>query len=122
MFKLADLVEQHQEELGILQSMDNGKPAKVATEVDVKMVHEVIRYYAGWVDKIKGSTVTPDGPYFAYTKKEPVGVIGQIIPWNFPLAMFSWKISPALAAGCTIVIKPATQTPITALRVAELFK
>lgn len=106
----------------MLESMDNGKPVKIATEIDIKMVYDVIRYYAGWVDKIRGNLIAVDGPYLAYTKKEPVGVVGQIIPWNFPLAMMSWKISPALAAGCTIVLKPASQTPLTALRFAEMFK
>ncbi len=86
------------------------------------MVYRVIKYYAGWVDKIRGSTIPCDGPFFAYTKKQPVGVVGQIIPWNFPLAMVSWKLGPALAAGCTVVMKTAEQTPLTALRVAELIK
>lgn len=86
------------------------------------MVYRVIKYYAGWVDKIRGHTIPADGPFFAYTKKEPVGVVGQIIPWNFPLAMLSWKLGPALAAGCTVVLKTAEQTPLTALRVGELIQ
>lgn len=84
------------------------------------MTHQVFRYYAGWVDKIRGHTLNADGPFFAYTKREPVGVVGQIIPWNFPLAMFSWKVAPALAAGCSVIIKSAEQTPLTALRIGEL--
>lgn len=121
-FKLADLIQKNADELAVLESMDNGKPAHIARVADMEMVHSVFRYYAGWVDKIRGSTLSPDGPFFAYTKKEPVGVVGQIIPWNFPLAMFSWKVAPALAAGCSIVIKAAEQTPLTALRMGELMQ
>lgn len=105
-----------------MESIDNGKPAHIAKSVDVEMVYRVIRYYAGWVDKIRGTTIPCDGPFFAYTRKEPVGVVGQIIPWNFPLAMVSWKLGPALAAGCTIVMKTAEQTPLTALRIGELIQ
>lgn len=122
MYRLADLIKKNQEELGVLESLDNGKPAHIAKAVDIEMVYRVIKYYAGWVDKIRGHTIPTDGPFFAYTKKEPVGVVGQIIPWNFPLAMVSWKLGPALAAGCTVVMKTAEQTPLTALRIAELIK
>jgi aldehyde dehydrogenase (NAD+) len=80
------------------------------------MTYRVFKYYAGWADKIRGHTLPSDGPFFAYTKREPVGVVGQIIPWNFPLVMLSWKLGPALAAGCTVVMKIAEQTPLTALR------
>lgn len=118
MFRLADLIKKNQDELGTLESIDNGKPAHIAKAVDIQMVYRVIKYYAGWVDKIRGSTLPVDGPFFAYTKKQPVGVVGQIIPWNFPLAMVSWKLGPALAAGCTVVMKTAEQTPLTALRIA----
>ncbi len=82
------------------------------------MAYQVMKYYAGWVDKIRGNTLPVDGPFFAYTKKQPVGVVGQIIPWNVPLVMLSWKLGPALAAGCTVVMKTAEQTPLTALRIA----
>jgi aldehyde dehydrogenase (NAD+) len=107
MFRLADLIKKNQNELGVLESLDNGKPAHIATAVDVEMVYRVIKYYGGWVDKIRGQTIPSDGPFFSYTKREPVGVVGQIIPWNFPLAMLSWKLGPALAAGCTVVMKTA---------------
>jgi aldehyde dehydrogenase (NAD+) len=102
--------------------MDNGKPVHVAKYADLEMTIQCIKYYASWVDKIRGSTFNADGPFFAYTKKEPVGVVGQIIPWNVPLIMLAWKLGPALAAGCTTIVKTAEQTPLSALRVAELIK
>lgn len=86
------------------------------------MVYRTIKSYAGWPDKIRGNTLPCDGPFLAYTKKQPVGVVAQIIPWNVPLIMLAWKLGPALAAGCTVVVKTAQQTPLTALRVAELIK
>ena len=87
---------------------------------DLPLVIDCYRYYAGWADKIEGKTIPINGPYFCYTRHEPVGVVGQIIPWNFPLLMQAWKWGPALACGCTSVLKPAEQTPLTALRLAEL--
>jgi aldehyde dehydrogenase (NAD+) len=118
--KLADLIEQHQEELASLETLDNGKPYRDSLNVDLPLTIKCYRYYAGWADKIHGKTIPVDGSYFCYTRHEPVGVVGQIIPWNFPLLMQAWKWGPALAAGCTIILKPAEQTPLTALRVAEL--
>ncbi len=124
--KLADLVEANADELAQLESLDNGKPVMMARHGDVVMTAEFLRYMAGWATKIEGSTIdvslsyVPQGQFFAYTRKEPVGVCGQIIPWNFPLLMAAWKIGPALAAGCTVVLKPAEQTPLTALRLGEL--
>jgi len=118
--KLADLLERNQEELAGLESLDNGKPYRDSLTIDVPMTVKCYRYYAGWADKIHGKTIPVDGNYFCYTRHEPVGVVGQIIPWNFPLLMQAWKWGPALAAGCTIVLKPAEQTPLTALRVAAL--
>jgi aldehyde dehydrogenase (NAD+) len=118
--RLADLVEQHKEELAALESLDNGKPYRDAIAADLPLTIKCYRYYAGWADKIHGKTIPVDGPYFCYTKHEPVGVVGQIIPWNFPLLMQAWKWGPALASGCTVVLKPAEQTPLTALRVAAL--
>jgi len=120
MNKLADLIESHKEELAALESLDNGKPYPVALAADVALTVKCYRYYAGWADKIHGKTIPIEGNYFCYTRHEPVGVVGQIIPWNFPLLMQAWKLGPALAAGCTVVLKPAEQTPLTALRVAEL--
>ena len=120
-FKLADLVEQHADELAELESLDNGKPVGLAKAVDVRLTVEHLRYFGGWPTKIVGETIPVSWPNaFCYTRKEPVGVCGQIIPWNFPLLMASWKVSPALAAGCTVVLKPAEQTPLTALRLGEL--
>ena len=87
--------------------MNNGKPWHIAKVADLVLAHRCIRYYAGWVEKIRGHTINMDGPFFAYTRKEPVGVVGQVIPWNFPLLMLAWKWGPALAAGCTIVMKTA---------------
>jgi len=120
MNKLADLIEKHADELAQLEALDNGKPAHIARVADLTLTIACYRYYAGWADKIEGKTIPVNGPYFSYTKHEPVGVVGQIIPWNFPLLMQAWKLGPALAAGCTVVMKPAEQTPLTALRVGEL--
>jgi aldehyde dehydrogenase (NAD+) len=118
--RLADLIEQNADELAALESLDNGKPYKDARNIDVPLTVKCYRYYAGWADKIHGKTIPVEGPYFCYTRHEPVGVVGQIIPWNFPLLMQAWKWGPALATGCTIVLKPAEQTPLTALRVGAL--
>ncbi len=121
MLKLADLVEQNADELAQLESLDNGKPVGLAKAVDVRLTAEHLRYFAGWPTKIVGETIPVSWPNtFCYTRKEPVGVCGQIIPWNFPLLMAGWKVAPALAAGCTVVLKPAEQTPLTALRLGEL--
>jgi phenylacetaldehyde dehydrogenase len=123
-WKLADLIEQHLEEFAQLESLDNGKPLKIARVADLPLVIETLRYYAGWATKIEGNTIplTLSSPskFLAYTVREPVGVVGQIIPWNFPLLMAAWKLGPALAAGCTIVLKPAEQTPLTALLLGEM--
>jgi aldehyde dehydrogenase (NAD+) len=118
--KLADLVEKNQEELAALESLDNGKPYRDAIAADLPLTVKCYRYYAGWADKNHGKTIPVEGNFFCYTRHEPVGVVGQIIPWNFPLLMQAWKWGPALATGCTVVLKPAEQTPLTALRVAEL--
>src|SRR6267142_1120047 len=116
MYKLADLIEKNADELAQLEALDNGKPYHVARAADLPLTIACYRYYAGWADKNQGKTIPVNGPYFTYTKHEPVGVAGQIIPWNFPLLMQAWKLGPALAAGCTVVLKPAEQTPLTALR------
>src|SRR5579863_2189194 len=118
--KLADLIEQNASELARLESLDNGKPYAVALAADLPLTIACYRYYAGWADKVQGRTIPINGPYFCYTRLEPVGVVGQIIPWNFPLLMQAWKLAPALATGNTVVMKPAEQTPLTALRVGEL--
>jgi aldehyde dehydrogenase (NAD+) len=118
--RLADLVEQNKEELAALETLDNGKPISDSLNADLPLTIACYRYYAGWADKIHGKTIPVNGPYFCYTRHEPVGVVGQIIPWNFPLLMQSWKLGPALACGCTVVMKPAEQTPLSALRVGEL--
>ncbi len=120
MFKLADLIESRVDELAELETLDNGKPLKESRHGDLPLVIDCLRYYAGWADKIHGRTVPIRGDYFCYTKREPVGVAGQIIPWNFPMLMVAWKWGPALAAGCSIVLKPAEQTPLTALKMGEL--
>jgi len=118
--RLADLIEKHSDELAQLESLDNGKPVAVARAADLPLTIACFRYYAGWADKVQGKTIPISGDYFCYTKLEPVGVVGQIIPWNFPLLMQAWKLAPALATGNTVVMKPAEQTPLTALRVGEL--
>jgi acyl-CoA reductase-like NAD-dependent aldehyde dehydrogenase len=121
MLKLAELMEQNGEALAELESLDNGKPVGLARMVDVRLAIEHFRYFAGWPTKISGETVPVSLPdTLCYTRKEPVGVAGQVIPWNFPLLMAAWKVAPALAAGCTVVLKPAEQTPLTALRLGEL--
>jgi aldehyde dehydrogenase (NAD+) len=120
MNRLADLIEEHVDELAELETLDNGKPIAESRNGDLPLVIDCFRYYAGWADKIHGQTIPVRGNYFCYTKREPVGVAGQIIPWNFPLLMVAWKWGPALAAGCTVVLKPAEQTPLTALRIGEL--
>ncbi|RLS84420.1 MAG: aldehyde dehydrogenase family protein [Planctomycetota bacterium] len=119
-YKLADLIESHQEELAALESLDNGKPYRDSMAADLPLTIKCYRYYAGWADKIVGKTIPVDGDFTCFTRHEPVGVVGQIIPWNFPLLMQAWKWGPALASGCTLVLKPAEQTPLTALRVAQL--
>jgi aldehyde dehydrogenase (NAD+) len=119
-YKLADLIEKHAEEFALLESLDNGKPISWARKADLYLCIETLRYYAGWADKIHGQTIPVSGPFFVYTRHEPVGVCAQIIPWNFPLLMAIWKLGPALAMGCTLVLKPAEQTPLSALRLGQL--
>ncbi len=124
-WKLGDLLEQNLEEFAQLESLDNGKPLTVARVADVPLAVDLFRYMAGWATKIEGNTIPispKGGRYFAYTLREPIGVVGQIIPWNFPLLMAAWKLGPALAAGCTVVLKPAEQTPLSALRLGELMQ
>lgn len=118
--RLADLIEEEIDELAALETFDNGKPISDARNIDLPLVIDCLRYYAGYADKIHGQTIPIRGNYLCYTKKEPVGVVGQIIPWNFPALMAAWKWGPALAAGCTIVMKPAEQTPLSCLRMARL--
>jgi aldehyde dehydrogenase (NAD+) len=119
--RLADLVEAHGAELAELEALDNGKPVKLARAVDVASAVAHLRYFAGWPTKIEGAVVpVPQPDTLCYTRREPVGVCGLIIPWNFPLLMAVWKLAPALAAGCTAVLKPAEQTPLSALRLGEL--
>ncbi len=123
MFTLAELIEANAEELAGLEVLNNGKPVSEVMAADVPLVIETIRYYAGWADKLTGETIPVDdkmGQFLCYTRREPVGVCGQIIPWNFPMLMTAWKWGPALACGNTLVLKPAEQTPLTALRLGEL--
>ena len=120
MYKLADLMEENKEELAQLETLDNGKPIRETTNADIPLAIEHMRYYAGWSTKMVGQTIPVNGPYLNYTRHEAVGVVGQIIPWNFPLLMAMWKMGAALATGCTIVLKPAEQTPLSALYLAEL--
>jgi len=118
--RLADLIEENVDDLAELETLDNGKPIAESRHGDLPMVIDTLRYYAGWADKIHGQVIPVRGNYFTYTRREPLGVAGQIIPWNFPMMMVAWKWAPALAAGCTIVMKPAEQTPLTVLRMGEL--
>jgi phenylacetaldehyde dehydrogenase len=125
-WRIGDLILQHVDELAQLESLDNGKPYLVAQAADVPLAADLFHYMAGWATKIEGNTIDISVPYMpganfhSYTLREPIGVVGQIIPWNFPLLMAAWKLGPALATGCTVVLKPAEQTPLSALRLAEL--
>jgi phenylacetaldehyde dehydrogenase len=125
-WKIGEKILEHTDELAQLESLDNGKPFVVAQAADVPLAADLFHYMAGWATKIEGNTINISVPYMpganfhSYTLREPIGVVGQIIPWNFPLLMAAWKLGPALAAGCTVVLKPAEQTPLTALRLAEL--
>jgi aldehyde dehydrogenase (NAD+) len=120
LLRIMDLIEKNKEELAWLETLDNGKPISETTNADLPLVIDCLLYYAGWADKIHGETIPVRGEFFNYTLREPVGVVGQIIPWNFPLLMAAWKIAPALACGNTVVLKPAEQTPLTALRLGEI--
>jgi phenylacetaldehyde dehydrogenase len=126
-WRIAELIEEHADELAMLETLDNGKPFGVARAADVPLAADLFRYMAGWTTKIEGNTVPisalpAPGEYHAYTLRDPVGVVGQIIPWNFPLLMAAWKLGPVLACGCTVVLKPAEQTPLSALRLGELIQ
>lgn len=123
-WKLGDLLEKYADEFAELEALDNGKPVTNARKGDVQGSIEMFRYMAGWATRLNGETIQVSSPgnWHAYTLREPVGVVGQIIPWNFPLMMAAWKLAPALASGCTIVLKPAEQTPLSALRFGELIQ
>jgi acyl-CoA reductase-like NAD-dependent aldehyde dehydrogenase len=120
LFKIAELIDSHADELAEIETLDNGKPLTFSRGFDVPAAAETFRYYGGWVTKIYGETNPSDPAFFNYTLREPVGVCGQIIPWNFPLLMAAWKLGPALACANTVILKPAEQTPLTALRLGEL--
>ncbi|KAG8916957.1 aldehyde dehydrogenase (NAD(P)(+)) ald5 [Tulasnella sp. 418] len=121
LFRLAELMERDAQTLAELEALDNGKPVSVARDADIADSAACLRYFAGWADKITGQTIQVDDPKkFAYTKHEPVGVCAQIIPWNYPIMMWAWKTAPALATGCTVIMKPSELTPITALKLCEL--
>jgi acyl-CoA reductase-like NAD-dependent aldehyde dehydrogenase len=122
LFKVAELIEQHVTDLAQLETLDNGKSLFETKNVDIPQAAATFRYYAGWVNKLTGETSASDPAYFHFTLREPVGVCGQIIPWNFPLLLAAWKLAPALACGNTVVLKPAEQTPLTALRLGELLQ
>ncbi|TVX93543.1 aldehyde dehydrogenase family protein [Paenibacillus agilis] len=119
-YKLADLIEENKQELAQLETLDNGKPIRETTAADIPLTIEHFRYYAGWATKMTGQTIPTSNQFHTYTRHEAVGVVGQIIPWNFPLLMAAWKLGAALATGCTVVLKPAEQTPLSALYLAHL--
>ena len=119
LYAIADKLEERADELARLETMDNGKPVREARMIDIKESIDCFRYYAGWADKIAGDVIPVPGPYLNYTRREPVGVCGAIIPWNYPLQMAAWKVAPAIACGNTVVLKPAEQTPLTALELAR---
>ncbi|MDP2480990.1 MAG: aldehyde dehydrogenase family protein [Candidatus Palauibacterales bacterium] len=120
LWRLADLLEERAAELAVVETLDNGKPSFESAKVDLPSVVENFRYYAGWADKLGGETIPVSGPFLNYTLRQPVGVVGAIIPWNFPLSMAAWKVAPALACGNAVILKPAEQTPLTALLLGEL--
>ncbi|KAJ1531964.1 hypothetical protein ONE63_000601 [Megalurothrips usitatus] len=120
--RLADLIDRDAVYLASLETIDNGKPYSMALPVDVKGAANNLRYFAGWADKFHGKTIPMDGSFFAFTRQEPVGIVGAILPWNFPIMLLSWKLGPALAMGNTVIVKPAEQTPLTTLHVAQLAK
>ncbi|XP_010552639.1 PREDICTED: aldehyde dehydrogenase family 2 member B7, mitochondrial [Tarenaya hassleriana] len=120
LLRFADLIEKHNDEIAALETWDNGKPYEQSAKIEVPMLARLFRYYAGWADKIHGLTVPADGPHHVQTLHEPIGVAGQIIPWNFPLLMLAWKLGPALACGNTVVLKTAEQTPLSALYAGKL--
>ncbi|HEY9679779.1 MAG TPA: aldehyde dehydrogenase family protein [Drouetiella sp.] len=122
MYKLADLIEKNADEMAQLETLDNGKPINESKHIDVPQTIETFRYYGGWATKLEGETINANPNMFTYTLREPVGVVGQIIPWNFPMLMAAWKLGPALACGNAVVLKPAEQTPLTALRLGELIQ
>jgi len=117
--KAAEILASRQPEIARLESLQNGKPL-FESNIDLSIAIETLRYYAGWCDKITGETLPVDGPFFTYTLREPVGVVGAIVPWNFPLNLAMWKVAPALAAGCTVVLKPASETPLTAIALGQV--
>jgi aldehyde dehydrogenase (NAD+) len=120
LYLLADLVEENADELARIETLQNGKPYFESRRIDLPEVIAVLRYYAGWADKIQGETIPVAGPVLNYTRREPLGVVGAIVPWNFPLLLAVWKVAPALACGNTVVLKPAEETPLTALKLGEL--
>ena len=120
MYKLADEIEKRADEFAQIETLDNGKPIKESRWVDVVQCVETFRYYAGWCTKLEGETLNVNSNFFNYTLREPIGVVGQIIPWNFPMLMAAWKLGPALACGNTVILKPAEQTPLSALRLGEM--
>jgi aldehyde dehydrogenase (NAD+) len=119
LYRAADLLEQRAEQMARLETLHNGKPL-FESRIDIAMTVETLRYYAGWADKLTGETLPVDGAFFTYTLREPVGVVAAIVPWNFPLNLACWKFAPALAAGCTVILKPASETPLTALAMADI--
>ena len=120
LWKIGDLLEARVAEVAEIETLDSGKTITESSRVDVPMAADCFRYFAGWASKIEGETVPVRAPFFNYTLREPLGVVGQIIPWNFPILLAAWKVAPALAAGNTIVLKPAEQTPLSALRLAQI--
>src|SRR3984893_5669210 len=120
LWDVAALLVKHKDELSLLESMENGKTVREAAGADVGPAVDSFRYYAGWVRKIYGETIPVDGPFLNYTLREPVGVVGAIVPWNYPLQLASWKVAPALACGCSVVLKPSEMTPLNALKLAGI--
>src|SRR4029077_4026585 len=121
LYRVADLLEQRSKEVAEVETRNNGKPL-FESRIDVAMAIETFRYYAGWADKLTGDTLPVSGNFFTYTLKEPVGVVGAITPWNFPLNLGVWKVAPALAAGCTVVSKPASEAPLTIMLFSEILE
>ncbi|HET7553911.1 MAG TPA: aldehyde dehydrogenase family protein, partial [Gemmatimonadaceae bacterium] len=119
LYRLGELILRDLDELSRLETLNNGKPV-LESKIDIRLAAQTFRYYGGWADKIHGETIPVDGPFLNYTLREPLGVVGAIVPWNFPLNLASWKVAPAIACGNTVVLKPAELTPFTALKLADL--
>ena len=122
LWKLGERLMERVDEVARLETLHNGKPIFESRHIEIPAAAECFQYYAGWADKVHGETIPVKGNYLTYTLREPVGVVAAIVPWNFPLLLAAWKVAPALACGNTVILKPASQTPLTALALGEIWR